>query len=342
MHIGIKIAAGVLGGIGFLAIGGPILGEMFATMATIRTQKDFDLVKRLKIPYEEVGFLANDGTTLRGWFFPAGKADSPAVLYAPATTNDQISGIPLVAPLHEAGYHVLLFSYRGHGRSDGSRFGFTYGAEESQQVDAAVRYLADVRGIRQVGVIGHSAGAVSIILSAARNPHIGAVVAMAPFTSMEEVWETNRPQFFPRFLTDLAMKFAEWRKGFSRREVRPEAVIARIAPRPLLLIFGSKDRFIRRDQAIELFEAAKEPKYLWMMEGAGHSQVRAVVMDQLVPEVITFLDGAFQIERTQGEGSHLLETSVSARKVIIREGISPKKVPSVLVWGQKWSPVNPQ
>ncbi len=340
MHIGVKITAGVLGGISLLAIGGPILGEMFATMALIRTQKDFELVKALKIPYEEVEFPAHDGSTLRGWFFPAGKADAPAVLYAPATTNDQISGIPLVAPLHEAGYHVLLFSYRGHGRSDGSRFGFTYGAEESQQVDAAVRYLFEVRGIRQIGVMGHSAGAVSIILSAARNPHIGALVAIAPFTSMEDVWETNRPPFFPRFLTDLTMKFAEWRKGFSRQDVRPEAVIARIAPRPLLLIFGSKDRFIRRDQAIGLFEAAKEPKYLWMMEGAGHSQVRAVVMEQLLPEVISFLDTAFQVESTRRGSFEIPRSSNPASMVNIQEGTTAMKVPSVLIWEQKWSPSN--
>lgn len=302
MHIGIKIAAGVLGGIGFLTIGGPILGEMFATMPLIRTRKDFDLVRLLKIPYEEVAFPANDGVTLRGWFFPASEADAPAVVYAPATTNDQISGIPLVSPLHEAGYHVLLFSYRGHGHSDGSRFGFTYGAGESKQVDAAVRYLYAARGIRKIGLMGHSAGAVSIILSAARNPRVGAVVAMAPFTSMEEVWETNRPFFFPRALTNLAMNFAEWRKGFSRRDVRPEIVIPQIAPRPLLLIFGSKDRFIRREQAIKLFEAAREPKYLWMMEGTGHSQVRAVVMEQLLPDVITFLDAAFRLEGAQKKG----------------------------------------
>lgn len=300
MHIGIKIAVGVLSGVSLLATGGPILGEMFATMAPFRSQKDFDLVNQLKIPYEDVSFPTASGLTLRGWFFPAEQAEAPAILYAPATTNDQISGLPLVAPLHQAGYHVLLFSYRGHGRSDGSRFGFTYGVGESRDIDAAVKYLAEGRGIRKIGVIGHSAGAVSILLSAARNPRIGAVVAIAPFTSLEEVWETNRPPFFPRFLSNVAMKIAELRKGFSRREVYPEAAIAHIAPRPLLLIFGSQDRFIRQDQAMRLFMAAREPKYMWLMKGVGHSQARAIVMKQLTPEVIKFLDASLRPNRKQG------------------------------------------
>lgn len=303
MHIGIKIATGVLSGVGFFAMCGPILGEMFATMAPIRTKRDFDLVMRLGIPYEEVSFPTQGGLTLRGWFFPAKQADSPAVLYAPATTNDQISGLPLVAPLHAAGYHVLLFSYHGHGRSDGSRFAFTYGAAESLEVDAGVRYLSEERGIRKIGVIGHSSGAVSVILSAARNPRIGAVIAMAPFTSLEEVWETNRPPFFPKFLSDFAMTIAEMRKGFSRRQIYPEAVIAQIAPRSLLLVFGSNDRFIRQDQAMRLFEAAREPKSMWLMEGAGHSQVRAVVMEQLTPEIITFLDAALRTEHAMSKRS---------------------------------------
>jgi len=300
MHMGIKIAAGVLSGVGLLMTCGPIVGEMFATMAPFRTQKDFDSVKGLGIPYEDVSFPTTGGLTLRGWYFPAEQADAPAVLYAPATTNDQISGLPLVAPLHQAGYHVLLFSYRGHGRSDGSRFGFTYGVGESQDIDAAVKYLLEERCIHKVAVMGHSAGAVSVILSAARNPRIGAVVAMAPFTSLEEVWETNRPTFFPRFLSDLAMKTAELRKGFSRREIYPEALIARIAPRPLLLIFGSEDRFIRQDQAMRLFMAAREPKFLWLMKGAGHSQVRAIVMKQLTPMVIKFLDMALRNDERHG------------------------------------------
>jgi dipeptidyl aminopeptidase/acylaminoacyl peptidase len=244
------------------------------------------------VPYEEVAFPTTDGLTLRGWFYPAGEADAPALLYAPATAQDQRSGRSLVPALHAAGYHVLLFSYRGHALSDGSRWGFTYGADESRDVDAAVRYLREERRVRRIGVIGYSAGAVSAILSAARNPAVGAVVAVAPFTCVDEIWNTNRPAIVPKALLDLTLRLAELRKGFDRRDVCPLREIGRIAPRPVLLIHGTEDGRITREQAERLFAAAEEPVSLWLVEGASHSTVRDPGLDRLLPEVVGFFDGA--------------------------------------------------
>ena len=267
---------------------------MIATIAPTFSRTNSPLVDRLGIPYEEVLFPTNGNLSLRGWFFPAVNPDAPVILYAHATSHDQRSGISLVAPLHEAGYHVLLFSYRGHGRSEGSRFGFTYGAAESEDVDAAVNYLFETRGIHRIGAIGHSAGAVSVILSAARNTRIRAVIAASPFSTMEEVWETNRPAIFPRPLFHLTMNFSEFRKGFSRLDVCPQDVIARISPRPLLLIHGSEDKRITQEQINGLFHAAKQPKRLWILDGSDHAQVRNPGLDTLAPNLIRFFDEYFK------------------------------------------------
>lgn len=231
---------------------------------------------------------------LRGWFFPAEQAESPAVLYAPATSHDQRSGLSLVQPLHDAGYHVLLFSYRGHGESEGDPLGFTYGASESRDIDAAVRFLFEARGIRRIGAIGHSAGSVAIILSAARNSRIGAVVAASPFTSVDEIWETNRPAFFPKPLFRTVFKLVERRKGFMREQVRAELSIGRIAPRPVLLIHGSDDRRITREQALRLFHRAHSPKQMWVIQGADHRSVRDPGLDALIGQIILFLNQALK------------------------------------------------
>ncbi len=45
-----------------------------------------------------------------------------------------------------------------------------YGAAGSRDVDAAVKFLSETKGIRRISLIGHSAGAISAILSAVRNP----------------------------------------------------------------------------------------------------------------------------------------------------------------------------
>lgn len=291
---GLKIISSVFIGLSVFSIGGSMLGELIATKAPYFPKNSTRAIQELGIPYEAVAFPTSDGLTLRGWFFPADGQEAPAILYAPATSHDLRSGISLVRPLHNAGYHVLLFSYRGHGLSDGNPFGFTYGALESEDVDAAVRYLYEERGIRRIGAIGHSAGAISIIISAARNPHISAVVAAAPFASMEEVWETSRPLIIPKPLLDLSMRFSEFRKGFTRNQVRAEDVIAQIAPRSLLILHGAEDRRITQAQAIRLFNAAQEPKAFWLVEGASHEGVRSPGLDILMQNIIVFFDDALR------------------------------------------------
>lgn len=290
----LKIAAGLVAGATLLTFVGPVVGEAVATFPPLLPREIPNPRTELGLPYEDVTFPTTDGLMLRGWFIPSDQLDAPAVLYAPATGHDQRSGLSLVSAFHEAGYHVLLFSYRGHAQSDGSRGNFTYGDVESQDVDAAVTFLREGKGIDRIAAIGHSVGAVSAILSAARNPAIGAVVAVAPFTCVNDVWQTNRPTVVPSFVMKWTLWVVEKTRGFDRDDICPLNVVERIAPRPLLVIHGTEDQRIPEEQVRRLFDAAERPKFLWMVEGATHSGIRTPVLDRLAPEVIAFLDTAWQ------------------------------------------------
>jgi dipeptidyl aminopeptidase/acylaminoacyl peptidase len=294
-----KIAVGLLASSMVLALVGPVLGEVVACQPPFFPRESITPLTEWDIPFEDVSFATSGGLTLRGWFVPAKEPDAPAVFYAPATAHDQRSGLSLVPALHAAGYHVLLFSYRGHARSDGPSWGFTYGAGESYDVDAAVRFLFETRGIRRIAAIGHSAGAVSSIISAARNPRIGAVVAVAPYNDVAEVWQTSTPPVVPAFILEWSLRLAEKRKGFDRAEVYPVGVVDQIAPRPLLLIHGTRDRRITQEQALRMFDAACEPKSLWLVHGATHAGIRTPTLDDMMPGVIAFLDAALRPEDQQ-------------------------------------------
>jgi alpha-beta hydrolase superfamily lysophospholipase len=276
---------------------------MVATFPPLLPRQMPNPLAELGLPYEDVTFATTDGLTLRGWFVPADQADAPAMVYAPATSHDQRSGLSLVPAFHDAGYHVLLFSYRGHALSDGRKGQFTYGDAESQDLDAAVRYLRQTEEVERIAVVGHSVGAVSAILSAARNPLIEAVVAVAPFTCVAEVWHTSRPALVPSFILDWTLWVAEKTRGFDRADVCPQSVVDRIAPRPLLLIHGTRDRRITEEQMRRLFGVAEVPKSLWLVEGATHSGIRNPVLDQLAPDVISFLEAAWQEQDKLAEGS---------------------------------------
>jgi alpha-beta hydrolase superfamily lysophospholipase len=307
----LRIAAGVLVGASLLTLAGPLVGETIATFPPIFPKKGANSMEELGLSYEDVAFPTTDGLVLRGWFIPANEPEAAAIVYAPATGHDQRSGLSLVPALHEAGYHMLLFSYRGHALSDGVRGRFTYGDAESRDVDAAVEFLRRSMGIHEVGIIGHSAGAASAILSAARNPHVAAVVAVAPFNCVTEVWHTSWPTLVPSFILDWTLWASEKLKGFDRQNVCPVDVVDRIAPRPLLVIHGTEDRRITEAQIQRLFGAAREPKSLWLVQGATHDGVRTLALDQLVPDVISFFDKALLAQENPLEGvTEVLDSSV--------------------------------
>jgi len=288
----LKVLLAVLGVVvtgGLVLVVVPLAAEAFITRGPAYVPT-VNPTTSLGLAFEDVTFPTGGGLRLRGWFIPADQPQAPAIIYAHGSGNDQRSGLYLVPTLHEAGYHVLLFSYRDFGRSDHRGTGLTYGDGESEDIDAAVRFLYDVKGIRRIGVIGYSVGAASAILSAARNPHIDAVVAIAPFTCTPELWTGSRPKFVPPFVPTVTLWLVRRWKGFSDAETCPLHVVNRIAPRPLLLIHGTRDERIPYSHSQRLFEAAGAPKTLWLIEGATHESVGHDALALRSRDLLTFLE----------------------------------------------------
>ena len=83
--------------------------------------------------------------------------------------------------------------------------------------------------------------------------------------------------------------------GIDYRAIRPVDVVARIAPRPLLLIQGAADTFIPPSNARLLAAAARVPHahvQLWLVPGATHAQGFHVSGKEYVRRVITFFHAA--------------------------------------------------
>jgi pimeloyl-ACP methyl ester carboxylesterase len=52
----------------------------------------------------------------------------------------------------------------------------------------------------------------------------------------------------------------------------PAEAAARIAPTPLLIVHGDRDDYFPADHADQLFEAANQPKELWIVPGFAHAE----------------------------------------------------------------------
>ena len=141
----------------------------------------------------EVVSFSHDGVTLVGTLaLPAGPGPHPAAVLlsgtGPQDRDGAIPGIDGYRPFAEisdvlvgAGVAVLRYDDRGAGASSGDNLTATT-KDLADDAEAALTYLLGRQDIDalQLGLIGHSEGAMIAPMVGARNPAVAFVVALAP------------------------------------------------------------------------------------------------------------------------------------------------------------------
>ena len=150
--------------------------------------------------YDPVDLLALDGTKLEGWIVPVLDARKvlaqgndilhkrhPAIVLVHDFGANRQQVLPLVAPLHDAGYVVLAINLRGRGPSAG--VGCTFGLNESQDVLAGVELLRRRNFVDpdSIGVLGIGTGATAALLAAEHDPQIATLVLDHPVRQFQDV-----------------------------------------------------------------------------------------------------------------------------------------------------------
>jgi uncharacterized protein len=251
---------------------------------------------------EDVRFNAGDdselvqkGVDLAGWTIHTVHG-APAVVLVHGFKTSREEMLPWARFLHDAGFNVLLFDTRGCGKSGGSTVGL--GATEPRDISLAVELARDQFGTTKVAVLGISLGAGSAILAGAKDPSISAVVADSAWTDQD--FQLSRLSFLP--LGPLRVPLLPYGVGavnlFVGADVstaRPLDAIARIAPRPILLIHSADDDNATTplEGARKLFAAAGEPKELWVAPRGGHVGAINAFPDEYRARVVAFLRAAF-------------------------------------------------
>lgn len=229
---------------------------------------------------EERFVLNLEGFDIAGaLYIPEGDRRHPGLVIShgiPAGVQDpQDRGYPALAERFCAGgFLTAIFNFRGCGLSGGDfeMRGWTL------DLAAVTGYLLgrpELDG-RYLALMGFSGGAAASVYQGARDGRVTAVVSC----SCPAVFERFRDQEASREFLEGARAIGiirsrgfppsleEWMGGFE--EVRPLRWVAGIAPRPFLLLHGSLDDLIPVEQAWELYTAAREPKEIHIIEGAGH------------------------------------------------------------------------
>ncbi|MDQ1697793.1 MAG: hypothetical protein QOJ03_3146 [Frankiaceae bacterium] len=177
---------------------------------------------------------------------------------------------------HHAG--VIAFDFRGHGRSTGHS---TLGDLEVLDLQAAVA-TARRLGYERVVTCGWSMGGSVVLRHAALVGGVDAVVSVSavsrwfyrdtkPMRRVHWAIETRIGRFVARRLTGTRIT----PHGWPDVPESPVEVVPRIAPIPLLLVHGDSDHYFPVEHPQALYDAAHEPKELWLLEGFGHAESAA-------------------------------------------------------------------
>jgi fermentation-respiration switch protein FrsA (DUF1100 family) len=147
---------------------------------------------------------------------------------------------------------------------------------------------------RPVGIIGFSLGGAATLL-AAPALHVDAAVLEAVYPSIDRA-VVNRLEMqagpFGKMAAPLLLLQLRPRLGITSDDLKPVDHIAQIGC-PVLVASGTADRHTTMEDTRVLFEAAREPKELWWVEGATHVDLLGFAGDMYRQRILAFLGGVF-------------------------------------------------
>ena len=170
----------------------------------------------------------------------------------------------------ETGWAVLTFNFRGTGSSEGD---FSL-AGWLDDLRAAIDYLLAVPGVSGVWLAGAGTGGSLALCEAGEDERVRGVATLSARADFGD-WASHPASFLEhaRAIGLIGTRafppdFDAWAREL--REIRPTALIAKIPPRPVLIIHGADDDDVPLDDARVLADAAGDAVELRVLAEAGH------------------------------------------------------------------------
>ncbi|MBK8962655.1 MAG: alpha/beta hydrolase [Candidatus Competibacteraceae bacterium] len=223
---------------------------------------------------QTVRIPTNSSECLVGWFW-RGNPGFGGVLLLHGVGADRRQMLDRAIFLHKEGYSVLLIDLPAHGESSGERI--TFGAHEGEAVRVALSFLRNQLGPQEkIAVIGVSLGAASLVLAKPEQP-LDAIVLESMYSTITDA-VANRLELavgrVARVFTPLLTWQLPMRLGIWPSELEPLTAVASLHT-PVMIASGDRDLHTTITETKSLFDSAKDPKELWIVEGAAHVDLYA-------------------------------------------------------------------
>lgn len=206
------------------------------------------------VGFEDLLLRTADGETVNAWFVRAVGEPLGHILFAHGNGGNIGDRSPVLALLAAAGFDVLVFDYRGYGRSTGRP------SERGTYLDARAAREAllaqDGVDTERVVYLGKSlGGGVMMELVTAFPP--AALILMSTFTGLRDAAGAVYP-YLPKVFVPNAYPSLKRIRGLTC---------------PVLIMHGDHDELLPVRMGRELFAAAPEPKELVIYPGGAHNDI---------------------------------------------------------------------
>lgn len=221
-------------------------------------------------PFEDVTLTTADGVRLSAWFFPADE-NSPrrnlVMLVSHGNGGNITHRLPMARAFLGLGLGVLLFDYRGYGRSEGKL------SEEGTYLDAQAAYgWLRQRGFSEIIAFGESLGG-AVATELALRENVAGLVLSNTFTNLGDMGSDWFPWFPVRWFQTVK---------YDTRSKLPRVTV------PLLVMHSREDEVVPFRHAERNFAAANEPKLFWENHGL-HNETLSVAPDHYLAGIEKFL-----------------------------------------------------
>lgn len=228
-----------------------------------------------------------DGTKMRAWY--ERPRNGIVLVLVPGLGGNRASFLDEAALFAKHGYGSLLLEERDSGESGGETS--TWGYLEEDDVSRAVRVAYAQPGVVDVGALGFSVGGSAVVLAAAKDPSIHAVLLYATWTSLREeiAYKTRHRGHWASYWIEKGFELS----GTQLNAIQPEQHMQQLAPRAVFLLSGGEDEDTPDWVMKRLLDASASSAQLWRLPTVKHGGYLQSAPQDYEQRVMAFWDGAF-------------------------------------------------
>lgn len=214
-----------------------------------------------KLPFTEHFLDTKNGGEINMLWFKSKDQERPLVFYCHGNSSNLQSWGEVAERYNARGFDVIIYDYRGFGKSKGKRNQKNF-IEDARVVFAfATKYYEE----REIFIYGRSMGtSVATLLASENNPAV--LILETPYSSIPDLFQSYYP-FMPSWLFSFKYTFPvkEWIEQVNC---------------PIYIFQGTKDVVVPYRCAVKLKPLLKKDQNFITLEGGKHNDLKEYALFQ--------------------------------------------------------------